>query len=206
MRAPRPTYGSVTATIALVVALGGTSYAATKVTGADIRNGTVTGADIRDGSLRGRDVSSLTGADVRNASLKSADIEDGSLLASDFAAGQLPVGPPGPAGPAGAKGDQGPRGEGGASRAIARTDDVVVPGDEAASMTVSCDQGEVALGGGAGHSGLPAENVAVLADEPLEGDGTPPEQGETATAWRAYVLNSENEDRIVYMTVLCVRP
>ena len=43
---PRPSYGSVTATLALCAALGGTSYAAITVTGADVRNGSLTGKDI----------------------------------------------------------------------------------------------------------------------------------------------------------------
>jgi hypothetical protein len=89
---PRLTYANVVATLALFVALGGTSYAALKVTS----------RDVRDGSLRGRD--------IRAGSLKSKQVKDGSLLARDFKAGQLPAGaagaagPVGPAGPAGAPG------------------------------------------------------------------------------------------------------
>lgn len=87
---PRLTYANVTATIALFVALGGTSYAAITVTGRNIKDGTVTSADVRDRSLR----------------------------AHDFRRGELPAGAAGAkgeTGPAGADGAPGPRGETGAT-------------------------------------------------------------------------------------------
>jgi hypothetical protein len=88
------TYANVMATIAVFIALGGSSYAALRITGKDVPKDALTGADIKN--LTGRDVrnNSLTGADVTN--LTSADVADGRLLAQDFAAGQLPAGPPGP--------------------------------------------------------------------------------------------------------------
>jgi hypothetical protein len=91
----RLTYANVTATIALFLALGGTSYAAVVITGRNVKDG------------------SLTGADVKTNSLSGSDVRDGSLLARDFKAGQLPTGPKGDSGPAGApgaKGDAGPAG------------------------------------------------------------------------------------------------
>jgi hypothetical protein len=62
----RLTYANTMATIAVLIALGGTSYAAAKLTGRDVKDG------------------SLTGADVRNSSLNSRDIADRSLRAIDF--------------------------------------------------------------------------------------------------------------------------
>ena len=85
--------------VALFVALGGTSYAAAKITSGQVRDGSLTGRDIKDRSLSGRDV------------------KDRSLRAADFAAGQIPPGPAGQQGPAGApgatgaQGDTGPQGE-----------------------------------------------------------------------------------------------
>ena len=92
----RLTYANVIATIALFVALGGSSYAAIKITGRNVPKDALTGADIKN--LTGRDVrnNSLTGADVKN--LKSADVKNGGLLAEDFAPGQLPRGEQGPPG------------------------------------------------------------------------------------------------------------
>ena len=78
----RLTYANVTSTACLFILLGGSAYAATAITGSDVRNGSLTGADVRDHSLRAR----------------------------DFRAGELPRGPKGDPGPAGPKGDPGPAG------------------------------------------------------------------------------------------------
>jgi hypothetical protein len=78
-------YANVIATLALFIALGGTAYAALKITGADIVNSSVT----------------------------TLDIKNHSLLKKDFHAGQLPAGPrglQGPQGPQGLQGNQGPPG------------------------------------------------------------------------------------------------
>jgi hypothetical protein len=119
MRA-RLSYANVMATIAVFVALGGSSYAALRVTGKDVKDETLTGADVRNRSLTGADVknNSLTGADLKPSSVhgsdirpdavNSDDVEDGSLLADDFHRGQLP---PGPQGPKGEPGPQGPKGD-----------------------------------------------------------------------------------------------
>jgi hypothetical protein len=88
-------YANVMATIAVFVALGGTSYAALRVTGANVPKDALTGADIKN----------LTGKDIRNGTVRSADVKgltsadvaDGKLRAKDFAPGQLPQGEPGTA-------------------------------------------------------------------------------------------------------------
>jgi hypothetical protein len=89
----RVTYANVMATIAVFIALGGSSYAAVKVTGKNVKDG------------------SLTGKDVKNSALTGVDVKNGSLLAADFGGGQLPAGPQGPKGDTGAKGDKGDKGE-----------------------------------------------------------------------------------------------
>jgi hypothetical protein len=93
----RLSYANLMATIAVFIALGGSSYAALRVTGRNVPKDALTGADIK--KLTGRDVTnnSLTGADVKN--LTSADIANGRLLAEDFAAGSLPKGDKGDPGP-----------------------------------------------------------------------------------------------------------
>ena len=107
------TYANVMATIALFIALGGSSYAALTVTGRNVPRNALTGADIKN--LTGKDVrnNSLTGADAKN--LRSRDVADGSLLAQDFASGQLPRGEKGPEGDRGERGLQGEQGETGAA-------------------------------------------------------------------------------------------
>lgn len=86
----RLSYANVVATLALFVALGGSSYAALTITSRDVKN------------------NSLTGADIKNSSLTGGDIKDRSLRPGDFRAGDVP---PGPAGPQGVKGDRGEKGE-----------------------------------------------------------------------------------------------
>ena len=94
------TYANVMSTMAVFIALGGTSFAALTITGKNVPKDALTGKDIKN--LTGRDVknNSLTGADVKN--LTGGDVSNGSLLAEDFASGQLPAGERGPQGPPGA--------------------------------------------------------------------------------------------------------
>lgn len=202
MRIPRITYTDVAATLALFIALGGSSYAAATITGSSIRNGAVTSSDLKDGTVKGGDVGggSLTGSDVKNAAVTSSDLGDASLAAADLASAQLPAGGAGP---------QGPRGPAGTTDPVARraVDVPVQPGD-LKTGTASCLGGEVAVGGGAGHSGTPDDLVAIMFDEPLEADGSTPEDGEPATQWQAAVHNTlfSGVNSTMTVHVLCARP
>lgn len=95
----RPSPSMIVAMCALMVALGGTSYAAVTITGKNVKNSSLTGSDIKN--------SSLTGSDVKNSSLTSGDIKNGSIVPADIKGGVLPAGPQGPTGPEGPKGDKG---------------------------------------------------------------------------------------------------
>jgi hypothetical protein len=87
----RGRYANVTATLALVVALGGTSYAAVTITGRNIKNGSIKRVDLGNNSV--------TSAKVRNGSLTSRDLRPGLL-----------AGIKGPKGDKGDQGDPGPPG------------------------------------------------------------------------------------------------
>ena len=50
------TYANVVATLCLFIVVGGTSYAAIKVTGRNVVNNSLTGADIKNGSISGAPV------------------------------------------------------------------------------------------------------------------------------------------------------
>lgn len=65
------TYANVVATLALFIALGGTTFAATQLHGSQIKRGTVTGKQIRAGSVPGGDLrrNSVTGRQVNEAKL-----------------------------------------------------------------------------------------------------------------------------------------
>jgi hypothetical protein len=116
------TYANVMATVAVFVALGGSSYAALQVTSKNVPRDALTGADIKN--LTGTDVrnDSLTGVDVKN--LRSADIANGQLLAEDLAPGQLPKGEPGAPGATGAQGPAGAAGATGATGAQGPAGDI----------------------------------------------------------------------------------
>ncbi|MFL5846273.1 MAG: collagen-like protein [Solirubrobacteraceae bacterium] len=115
-------FANVTSVLALIVALGGTTYAAVTVTGRDVRDGSLTGRDVRNGSLSGADVrdNSIDGSDIRRDAINSDDIEDGSLTAADLRPGAA-TGAAGPKGDAGAKGDAGPAGATGPKGATGAT-------------------------------------------------------------------------------------
>ena len=141
----RITYANVVASLALFAALGGSSYAAIAVTGAQVRDGSLTGRDVRN--------SSLTGKDVRNQ----------SLLAQDFKAGQLPTGPAGP------KGDTGPAG-GLKGYEIVGSISPASSVDSKARLA-TCPPGKVAVGGGAFLLGDFSAHVALDRSDPI-GDQT----------------------------------
>lgn len=85
----RLSYANVVSSICLFVVLGGSAYAATTITGKQIKDNSVT----------------------------SADIKNKSLVAGDFKPGQLSsagIGAPGPQGPKGDAGQQGAKGDSGA--------------------------------------------------------------------------------------------
>ena len=83
----RPSAATVIATIALMVAIGGSTYAATSLPKNSVGN-----------------------AQLKKAAVTSAKVKDHSLLAVDFKDGQLATIVPTVAGPPGAQGAQGPAG------------------------------------------------------------------------------------------------
>jgi len=172
----------------MFIALGGSSYAAIKITGSNVAN------------------SSLTGADIKNSSLTGSDVKNASLLADDFKAGELPAGAQGPAGPAGPAGSAGPQGAPGATDVVARRRDTLIASGTNESASIQCETGERAVGGGAGMSGLLNGTTAIYFDEPLEADGTLPEAGDVPTGWRAGGGNSSAIPQTMNLHVLCVSP
>ena len=185
----RLNYANVAATLALFVALGGTSYAAITITGKNVRN------------------SSLTGADVKNSSLTSADIKDSSLLAKDFKAGQLTAGSKGDKGDAGATGAQGAAGAPGtpgtpgapgATNVVTRTSAVSAPVG-VNDFSVSCQPGERAVGGGG--TGPSADPEVTLAGT----FASPETAGSTPTGWTAR-YNVTGIAHTVTTFVVCASP
>ena len=185
----RLSYANVTASLALFVALGGTSYAALTITGNNVKN------------------SSLTGADIKNSSLTTTDIKDSSLLAKDFKAGQLPTGPKGDTGATGATGapgapgaagTPGSPGAAGATNVVTRTSSVSAPVG-VNDFSVSCLPGERAVGGGG--TGPSADPEVTLAGT----FASPTTAGTTPTGWTAR-YNVTGIAHTVVTSVVCASP
>jgi hypothetical protein len=96
MQLRRPRHGTVAAYLALFVALGGTSFAASTA----LPRNSVGNSQLKS--------SAVTGSKVKNGSLTASDFRSGSLPAGKTGA----TGPAGPAGPTGATGPAGPSGAG----------------------------------------------------------------------------------------------
>jgi hypothetical protein len=90
-------YSNVMSTIAVFIALGGASYAATQ-----LPKNSVGTKQIKNGQVKH--------ADIGKNAVTSTDVKNGSLLSADFKAGQLVAGAAGPQGLKGADGAQGPKG------------------------------------------------------------------------------------------------
>ncbi len=172
-------YANVVATLALFVALGGSSYAAILI----------------------------TGKNVKDNSLTTKDIKDRSLLKKDFKAGQLPVGrrgATGAPGAQGAKGDTGAQGAPGAQGAKGDTGAQGAPGvsgyqrvsgtfDNPAGTQsrgeVSCPAGKQVLGGGV--VGFGGTTQSVNSSYPLN------------DTWVAFMNNTSGTNQPFTIFVIC---
>lgn len=96
MKFPHPKHGTIAAYLALFIALGGTSYAATQLAANSVGN-----------------------KQLRNSAVTGAKVRNGSLSATDFRSSSLPKGATGASGPAGATGPAGPTGASGSAPVIA---------------------------------------------------------------------------------------
>lgn len=135
-------YANVVATMALFVALGGTSYAAIVLPA---------------NSVGTREIkrNAVTGSDIKREAVTTDKVKDGSLTGKDFKAGELPTGAPGatgatgatgPAGPAGAKGDTGAKGDRGAT-GVPGFPSVVPPGKTITGVLGHQEQSAKAMAG-----------------------------------------------------------
>ena len=119
----------VVASLALLVALGGTGVAAVHAV------------------LPGNSVGT---AQLKNNAVTSVKVKNGSLLRGDFKAGQIPAGVPGPAGPTGAAGPAGPAGAAGAAGpgakwALVKSDGTIVAQSGGITLTSKPGTGQYIL-------------------------------------------------------------
>jgi hypothetical protein len=178
-------YANVMATVAVFLALGGTTYAAftlprNSVGTKQLKNGAVTGAKVRRHSL----------------------------LGIDFKAGQLPAGATGArgaAGPQGPQGLQGPKGDTGPSGVADIydvSDPITVPASGVVRDTPMCNSGDIATGGGyfLNRAGLTPsqEDVEVFSDEPAGVGNTTHPPG-----WDIGIFNKTTTQRTGFALAVC---
>src|SRR5215208_3903323 len=133
-RLPLP--AMIIACVALVVALGGVSYAA----------GVLPKNSVGTAQLKKK---AVTASKLRKNAVSAAKVKDGTLLAADFKAGQLAAGPKGDPGPQGPKGDTGHPGAPGISgwQFVVAVQSTLAPGAKA-TASAPCPDGKKVLGGG----------------------------------------------------------
>ncbi|MEA2144052.1 MAG: hypothetical protein QOI64_2482 [Solirubrobacteraceae bacterium] len=180
-------FANVTALTALVVALGGTSYAAIS-----IPKNSITSAQIKKGAV--------AASDLRANAVTAAKVKDGSLKKADFAATELPAGPRGLAGAQGPKGDPGLQGLQGIQGLVGTTGPATVQRAQAAadlgdglkgSYDVYCPAGQQAIAGGVRGDDTLSEATSVTSSRPAisSTNSEPPANGAGFTGWRVTVTN-----------------
>jgi hypothetical protein len=164
----------VVALIALMVATAGTGYAAGVLPGNSVGS-----KQIKRGSV--------TNAKLQNGAVDSAKVKDGSLRKVDFVATDLPAGPAGPKGDKGdpgapgtngTNGTNGTAGAAGATNVTTRSVSASEPVGES-ELTVPCNAGEKAVGGG-GLIPLLDPEVTFMGTYP-----SPSTNATTPTGWTA---------------------
>ena len=175
----------IIACVALAVALGGVSYAATvlpknSVGTAQLQKGAVTGGKLKKNAVTG------------------TKVKDGSLAAGDFKAGQLPAGPKGDPGAPGTPGAPGEPGAPGATNVVTRTSTVSAPVG-VNDFSVACAPGEKAVGGGG--TGPAFDPEVTLAGT----FASPANAGSMPTGWTArYNVTGIAHNVTTY--VVCAKP
>jgi hypothetical protein len=177
------TYANVVSTLCLFIALGGTSYAAIKVTGKAVKDGTLTGADVRDNSLKSSDISGLRAGDFSGPSR-------------------------GAAGPRGATGPEGPRGAAGATNVIMRRGELYpIEAGLNSNAIVYCRAGERAIAGGAewGAPPTPGQQSLVASTPWVTGIVGNPDGG-VPTGWFVAGSNTTATQKQLRAWVVCASP
>lgn len=153
----------VVACIALLVALGGTSYA----TALNVPRNSVGTLELQRNAVKA--------AKIAPNAVRTGHVLDGSLLVADFKAGQIPQGPKGDKGDKGDKGEKGAPGVSG-YQVVEATNQFV--NAFVRPLSVNCPAGKKVLGGG-------VVSTPVGGDGPFLSASRPTSTGWTATSVRS---------------------
>jgi hypothetical protein len=185
----RPSPAMIVSVVALVVALGGTSYAVSA-----LPSNSVGGKQLKKGAV--------TNKKIKSSAVTSDKVKDGTLLSKDFKAGQVPAGPAGPQGATGATGPSGVV----ASTIVRRIDHVLADGQSTAADqgNIQCEPGEKPIGGGSNMVPIDHGDGKFTGSGPRSGTlaaPTVPASGDAWTIWRGTASNPAGGDA----TALTVR-
>jgi hypothetical protein len=177
----KPSPALVTSIVALVVAMGGTSYAAIKLP----RN-------------------SVGSAQLRRNAVTSAKVRNGSLLRQDFKPGQLPRGPQGLQGPQGPQGPAGPAGANGATHVVfSDSAGTTVAAGADGSDSVACPDASTATGGGV----FVTDGAEILnVDAPVTESDSTPGAGNQPNGWEGAIHNASGGDVTLVVEAICASP
>ena len=198
----RLTYANLMSTVAVFIALGGSSYAAVRLSANSVHSRQIAAGAVKS-------------SEIARSAVESSEVRNGSLKGVDFA--RLPVGQRGDKGTVGARGSRGPQGERGATGphgpagADAATNLLVrkaVPVDVAAGSSITldaqCNPGERAVSGGVSlQPTASASFTQVTSSHPL-----PNTAGSTPTAWSVGVHNqAANPGSVLFQPyAVCISP
>jgi hypothetical protein len=186
-------FANVMSMTAVMIALGGTSYAA------GLARNSVGSTQIKSKAVKN--------SDLGDSAVTSSKVKNGALRAQDFALGQIPAGPTGATGATGASGPTGATGPQGIpgiqgpagflGSVVVRRVDVNLPlssgpgvGGTPVSTFATCGPNEKIVGGSVNISNTPSLNqqeMEVLVSRPSvtdTGNGATPLDGQEFTFWK----------------------
>jgi hypothetical protein len=149
-------FANVTSMMAVMIALGGTSYAAVALPKNSVGSKQIKAKAVKN-------------SDLGASSVTTDKVKDGSLLKTDFAANQLPAGPRGATGSTGLTGAPGPAGVIGS--VIVHRVDIALPAGASAGVAgastsgfATCAAGQKLIGGSASIGNVtdpPSQEIVV---------------------------------------------
>ena len=160
----RLSYSNVIASVALFLAICGTSYAAITLP-----------------------KNSVGPKQLQQNSVRSVEVKPGSLRKSDFKKSHLES-MRGPQGTQGPQGPQGVPGEAGATNVVVRIGDFhLIPPDTTDDAQIACLPGEVATGGGIEVTNGSTADMRAISSRPVSSGSEP-------TGWYARAFNVDHDE------------
>ena len=160
--------------VAVFIALGGTTYAATQ-----LPKNSVGPKQIEKNAVKAPEIAAdaVRPAEVQANAIGTEEVADASLLSEDFAPGQLPPGLPGPQGEQGIPGESGESGEP-ATKLFAYIRDTASPQDTTASIAFESGVGAVTDPAGSSEYTVTFDrSLANCVVQAVPGFGNPPGVG-----------------------------